>query len=48
MVKQSSSKKTTSNKVAGEASKTLKDKHASKNAKSIAGSALAQAKTHKK
>lgn len=48
MVKQSSSKKTTSNKVAGEASKTLKDKNASKNTKSIAGSALAQAKTHKK
>lgn len=48
MVKQSSSKKNTSNKVAGEASKTLKDKNASKNAKSIAGSALAQVKTHKK
>ena len=48
MVKQSSSKKTTSNKVAEEASKTLKDKNASKNTKSIDGSALAQAKTHKK
>lgn len=44
----SSSRKTTSRKVATKASKALKSGHTSKLAKSLAGSALAQAKSRKK
>ncbi len=44
----SSSRKMTSKKVATKASKALKDGRTSKSTKSIAGSALAQAKSHKK
>lgn len=47
MVK-SSSRKTTSKKVATKASKALKSKSTSKLTKSLAGSALSQAKAHKK
>lgn len=44
----SSSRKTTSSKVATKASHALRDGRTSKNTKAIAGSALAQAKSHKK
>ncbi|WP_164477387.1 hypothetical protein [Lapidilactobacillus dextrinicus] len=44
----SSSRKTTSSKVAKKASKILRDGRTSKTSKSVAGSALAQAKSHKK
>jgi hypothetical protein len=44
----SSNRKTTSPKIASKASKALKSGRTSKTTKSIAGSALAQAKSHKK
>lgn len=44
----SSSRKTTSAKVARKASKILRDGRTSKASKIVAGSALAQAKSHKK
>lgn len=44
----SSSRKTTSAKVATKASKALRDGRTSKSNKSIAASALSQAKSHKK
>ncbi|MBM6956716.1 hypothetical protein H5972_05490 [Ligilactobacillus salivarius] len=44
----SSSRKTTSKKVATKASKALKSKRTSKLTKSLAGSVLAQAKSRKK
>lgn len=48
MARKSSSRKTTSKRVASKASKALKDGRSSLRTKSIAGSALAQAKTRRK
>lgn len=48
MARKSSSRKTTSKRVASKASKVLKDGRSSSRTKSIAGSALAQAKTRRK
>lgn len=48
MARKSSSRKTTSKRVASKASKALKDGRFSSRTKSIAGSALAQAKTRRK
>ena len=47
-IMKSSSRKTTSRRVATKASKALRDGRTSKTTKTLAGSALAQAKTRKK